>query len=187
MLAAETPSVRSTPNRYLLEIGLKGGVPPRGAKAKARRGKRRGEDVWPLLRRPLTPRTAPLERLGSRPRPRSTTTSATHVPQCRPKVTARSGRSVRFQRVVMRDEGESEFTKDTEPPGDAWVQVLCEDHRGTYVLPFASRYADGSWRNPITGKLIEAQVLGWRQRRKPSRRDATSSSPFLRSRRSTPR
>jgi hypothetical protein len=79
----------------------------------------------------------------------------------------------------MRDEGESEFTQDTEPPGDAWVEVLCEDHRGTYVLPFASRYADGSWRNAINGELIEAQVLGWRQRRKPSRRDGVVQDGVL--------
>jgi hypothetical protein len=42
------------------------------------------------------------------------------------------------------------------------VEVLCEDHSGTYQLPFACRWIDGQWRNDRTGGMVEATVVGWR-------------------------
>ena len=41
-------------------------------------------------------------------------------------------------------------------------EVLCEDHSGTYQLPFACRYIDGQWRNHESGIAVEATVIGWR-------------------------
>src|SRR4051812_20856767 len=45
------------------------------------------------------------------------------------------------------------------------VEVLCEDHSGTYQLPFACRFVDGHWRNHESGGAVEATVIGWRLRR----------------------
>jgi hypothetical protein len=45
---------------------------------------------------------------------------------------------------------------------DQPVEVLCEDHSGTYQLPFACRWIDGQWRNDRTGGMVEATVVGWR-------------------------
>jgi hypothetical protein len=64
--------------------------------------------------------------------------------------------------VATREQRLSEFTTDREPPSDLAVQVLCEDHVGTYVLPFLCRRDEQSWRNMRTGEVIEADVIGWR-------------------------
>jgi hypothetical protein len=40
--------------------------------------------------------------------------------------------------------------------------VLCEDHSGTYQLPFACRYVEGRWQNHAAGVPVEATVIGWR-------------------------
>lgn len=42
------------------------------------------------------------------------------------------------------------------------VELLCEDSRGTFVLPFSCQWKDGGWHNGTTGAAIEADVLGWR-------------------------
>ena len=42
------------------------------------------------------------------------------------------------------------------------VEVLCEDHSGTYQLPFACRYVEGRWQNDAAGVAVEATVIGWR-------------------------
>jgi hypothetical protein len=43
--------------------------------------------------------------------------------------------------------------------------VLCEDHSGTYQLPFACRFINGAWRNHESGGTVEATVVGWRLHR----------------------
>lgn len=48
------------------------------------------------------------------------------------------------------------------PPEGRPVRVLCEDHVGTYLLPFPCLHADGAWRNARTGEAIAGTVLGWR-------------------------
>jgi hypothetical protein len=45
---------------------------------------------------------------------------------------------------------------------DRLFELLCQDHVGTYVLPFLCRW-DGAWRNGATGGVIAAEVLGWRE------------------------
>jgi hypothetical protein len=47
--------------------------------------------------------------------------------------------------------------------------VLCEDHSGTYQLPFACRWVDGEWRNHESGGTVEATVVGWRLPRATTR------------------
>jgi hypothetical protein len=46
-----------------------------------------------------------------------------------------------------------------EPDLGVPVEVLCEDHRGTYVIPFACVRTEDGWRNARTGHLIEVDVL----------------------------
>jgi hypothetical protein len=48
------------------------------------------------------------------------------------------------------------------PPSEQPLELLCEDNRGTYVLPYPCRWSDGAWFNADIGSAIEADVLGWR-------------------------
>jgi len=64
--------------------------------------------------------------------------------------------------MATRDYRLAEFSQG-EPPAGQQLQVLCEDHNGTYLLPFKCEYRDGAWYNSkITTNPIEANVVGWR-------------------------
>ena len=65
-------------------------------------------------------------------------------------------------RMATRERRLAEFNGQGDPPPDQPVQVLCEDHSGTYQLPFACRFVDGEWRNNESGGAVEATVVGWR-------------------------
>jgi hypothetical protein len=67
--------------------------------------------------------------------------------------------------MATRERRLAEFNGEGEPPPDQPVQVLCEDHSGTYQLPFACRFVDGEWRNVESGSTVAATVVGWRLRR----------------------
>jgi len=56
----------------------------------------------------------------------------------------------------------SEFN-DGPPPPDLPLQLLCEDHNGTYVLPYPCQWHDAAWRNCASNEAIEAAVVGWRE------------------------
>jgi hypothetical protein len=71
----------------------------------------------------------------------------------------------RIKRMATRERRLAEFNGAGEPPPDLPVQVLCEDHSGTYQLPFACRWVDGEWRNHESGGIVEATVVGWRLHR----------------------
>jgi hypothetical protein len=71
--------------------------------------------------------------------------------------------------MATRERRLSEFDGHGAPPPDQPVQVLCEDHSGTYQLPFACRFIAGTWRNNESGGAVEATVVGWRLPRPPSR------------------
>ena len=64
--------------------------------------------------------------------------------------------------MATREKRLAQFDGNGEPPPDQPVEVLCEDHSGTYQLPFACRWIDGQWRNEKTGSAVEATVVGWR-------------------------
>jgi hypothetical protein len=63
--------------------------------------------------------------------------------------------------MATRERRMAEF-KSTEPPANQPLQLLCEDHCGTYVIPFACQFISGEWRGVARNQLIEATVLGWR-------------------------
>jgi len=48
------------------------------------------------------------------------------------------------------------------PPADQPLELLCEDHVGTYVIPFLCRWRDGAWYSLTTDDRIDAAVVGWR-------------------------
>ncbi len=64
--------------------------------------------------------------------------------------------------MATRDKRLAEFNGQGDPPPDLAVQVLCEDHSGTYQLPFLCQFVDNEWRSTTTGNLVEARVVGWR-------------------------
>ncbi len=64
--------------------------------------------------------------------------------------------------VVTRDARLADFESVAVPPPETILELLCEDHNGTYLLPFPCRLADGELRNATSGELIEVQAIGWR-------------------------
>jgi hypothetical protein len=65
--------------------------------------------------------------------------------------------------MATRERRLAEFNGLGNPPPDQPVEVLCEDHSGTYLLPFACRFISGEWRNNESGHPLEATVVAWRQ------------------------
>jgi hypothetical protein len=64
--------------------------------------------------------------------------------------------------MATREKRLAQFDGLGSPPPEQAVEVLCEDHSGTYQLPFACRFVDGQWRNDESGDALEAMVIGWR-------------------------
>ena len=66
--------------------------------------------------------------------------------------------------MATRQQRIDAFIHEGKPPADQPLEILCEDHVGTYVVPFLCRWSGGDWRNAITGARIEAMIIGWRER-----------------------
>jgi len=66
--------------------------------------------------------------------------------------------------MVTRNLRIADFIANEHPSQGTFVELLCEDHIGTYVLPFLCRFEPDGWRNAATGEPIEIAVLGWRNR-----------------------
>lgn len=64
--------------------------------------------------------------------------------------------------MATRQHRLSEFNSGP-PPLDVALQLLCEDHNGTYVLPDLCRWQGDAWRNSASQEVIEAAVVGWRE------------------------
>jgi hypothetical protein len=69
--------------------------------------------------------------------------------------------------MVTRQERIDAFTHQGVPPANRPLEVLCEDHVGTYVIPFLCRWSSGAWHIVDTGSPIEVTVIGWRVRWTP--------------------
>jgi hypothetical protein len=63
--------------------------------------------------------------------------------------------------MVTRSERLSGFSTEAALE-DIPLELLCEDHRGTYVLPYPCIRSATGWRNAATTDRIEAEVIGWR-------------------------
>jgi hypothetical protein len=70
--------------------------------------------------------------------------------------------AVEIDEMATREKRLAQFDGNGEPPPDRPIEVLCEDHSGTYQLPFACRWIEGQWRNERTGGALEATVIAWR-------------------------
>jgi hypothetical protein len=66
--------------------------------------------------------------------------------------------------MATRQERIDAFKHEGEPPTDQPLEILCEDHVGTCVIPFLCRWNNGVWQNVNTSKRIEATVIGRRVR-----------------------
>ena len=72
--------------------------------------------------------------------------------------------SRRRQKLTSLNDRLAEFTVDRFPDDGSPVELLCVDHRGTYVVPFSCGRVEDAWRNLGTDEVIEADVVGWRPR-----------------------
>jgi hypothetical protein len=54
------------------------------------------------------------------------------------------------------------FIHEGDPPLEQPLELLCEDHVGTYLIPFLCRWTGGAWLSMETDSPIEATVIGWR-------------------------
>ncbi len=63
--------------------------------------------------------------------------------------------------MTSRAQRASAFNIDFDPDLEQVVKLLCEDHVGTYVLPFQCVRRDGQWFNAQNGIRVEAAVIGW--------------------------
>jgi hypothetical protein len=66
--------------------------------------------------------------------------------------------------MATRQQRISAFIHGGDPPADQPLELLCEDHICTYVIPFLCRLSSGVWQSVDTGSRIEATVIGWRVR-----------------------
>ena len=66
--------------------------------------------------------------------------------------------------MATREERINAFFHEGDPPVDQPLELLCEDHVGTYVIPFLCRLSGGGWQSVDTGTRILATVIGWRDR-----------------------
>ena len=67
----------------------------------------------------------------------------------------------------MLVDGPKSFNEGPPPSGE-FLQLLCEDDKGTYVLPYLCTWREGRWHNDkgkTSGNLIAARVIGWRAAR----------------------
>ena len=71
--------------------------------------------------------------------------------------------------MVTRLERLHDFSQ-AEPPADEAVELLCEDHSGTYIIPSLCRLVEGKWITAELGTVITAKVVGRRAPRGYRRR-----------------
>ena len=70
--------------------------------------------------------------------------------------------------MALRTERIAEFISDRAPEDGVKVQLLCEDHVGTYTLPFLCLWTKTGWTNATTMTAVDTEVLGWRLHEPPA-------------------
>jgi len=66
--------------------------------------------------------------------------------------------------MATRQQRIDAFIHEGVPAADQSFELLCEDHVGTYVIPYLCRWQGGAWHSVATASRIEATVVGWRMR-----------------------
>jgi hypothetical protein len=57
--------------------------------------------------------------------------------------------------MATREDRIREFAQNGMPPAGISLEVLCEDHCGTYILPFPRQWSDGTWRGLLLVLLLK--------------------------------
>lgn len=70
--------------------------------------------------------------------------------------------------MAARQQRLASFPGEGVPPDGEPCELLCEDHVGTYTLPYLCLWSEGSWRNIKTGTPVKAGVVAWRRRSESS-------------------
>ena len=73
------------------------------------------------------------------------------------------------KQMATRQERLTEFSESIPPEGKP-VQLLCEDHCGTYLIPYDCERRDGAWYRIGISEPIDANVIGWRRAASESQR-----------------
>jgi hypothetical protein len=63
--------------------------------------------------------------------------------------------------MTTRLERLREFSQAEPPAGEA-VELLGEDHAGTYLIPSLCKWVAGQWVTAELGTIITAKIVGWR-------------------------
>jgi hypothetical protein len=66
------------------------------------------------------------------------------------------------RRAAARQQRLAAFPGEGTPSSEVACELLCEDHVGTYTLPYLCQWADGTWRSVSTAEPVKAGVVGWR-------------------------
>ena len=61
--------------------------------------------------------------------------------------------------MATRQQRLDQFAHEGDPPADQPLELLCEDHVGSYVIPFPCRWSSGTWESVATTK--EDGQQGW--------------------------
>ena len=82
--------------------------------------------------------------------------------------------------MVTRQQRLDEFDGSGDPPAGEAIELLCEDHCGSYLVPFPCHWADGAWRSLKSGQAIEATIIGWRRPHTSGAAGGLSTTPSQR-------
>jgi hypothetical protein len=82
---------------------------------------------------------------------------------------AKESQPARVYLMASRQERIDAFIHEGSPPADQPLEILCEDHAGTYVIPFLCQWTEGTWQDAKTRRRIEAAVIGWREPKRNQR------------------
>lgn len=63
--------------------------------------------------------------------------------------------------MATRQQRLDAFVHEGDPPIGEPLELLCEDHVGTYVIPFLCRWTGVDWQSANTGERIQTTVIGW--------------------------
>ncbi len=66
------------------------------------------------------------------------------------------------KRTLARQKRLAAFPGEGTPPAGTACELLCEDHVGTYILPYPCVWSDGAWRSAATGEPVKAGIVAWR-------------------------
>jgi hypothetical protein len=69
---------------------------------------------------------------------------------------------MRHSRAFERTPGTG-WNSTASPEEDAIVDVLAQDSRGQYLIPFPVIFRDNRWWNVRTGEELDAFIAGWRR------------------------